>query len=124
MKDLVTAAILALAAATALTGAPAFAQQDAPGRDGGQGGCGALRRRPAVRAAADAQHRPGATLTYDYLRRSGISKGPFGPPLNDAITLKLQPGKNPDERNIDVQMFSGQNRFPAGPFRRTCPATP
>ncbi|KAB1080470.1 hypothetical protein F6X53_06750 [Methylobacterium soli] len=112
-----TAAILALAAATALTGAPAFAQQDAPPAvtaakaDAAPSAADLLFERPQLRNTA-----PGATLTYDYLRRSGISKGPFGPPLNDAITLKLEPGKNPDERNIDVQMFSGQNRFPAGPF--------
>ncbi|WP_407943109.1 hypothetical protein [Methylobacterium oxalidis] len=58
----------------------------------------------------------GSTLTYDYLRRSGIAKGPFGPPLNDTIKLTLEPGKTADARTIRVQMFSGQNRFPAGPF--------
>ncbi|MCJ2035874.1 hypothetical protein [Methylobacterium sp. J-068] len=59
---------------------------------------------------------PGTTLTYDYLRRSGISKGPFGPPLNDTIKLGVEPGNNADNRNIRVEMFSGANRFPAGPF--------
>jgi hypothetical protein len=28
---------------------------------------------------------PGSTLTYAYLRRSGISKGPFGPTMDDQI---------------------------------------
>lgn len=59
---------------------------------------------------------PGSTITYDYLRRSGISKGPFGPPLSDTVTLKLEPGKSPEGRDISVTMFSGMNRMPAGPF--------
>ncbi|MDF2598902.1 MAG: hypothetical protein K0Q54_1725 [Methylobacterium brachiatum] len=59
---------------------------------------------------------PGSTITYDYLRRSGISKGPFGPPLSDTVTLKLEPGKSPKGRDISVTMFSGMNRMPAGPF--------
>ncbi len=59
---------------------------------------------------------PGSTLTYDYLRRSGIVKGPYGPPLNDAIKLTIEPGKSAENRDIRVQMFSGGNRVPAGPF--------
>ena len=59
---------------------------------------------------------PGSTITYGYLRRSGIEKGPFGAPLQDTITLKVEPGKNPDARDIGVVMFSGLNRVPAGPF--------
>lgn len=59
---------------------------------------------------------PGSTLTYDYLRRSGIEKGPFGATLQDTLTLKIEPGKTPDGRDIGVVMFSGLNRVPAGPF--------
>jgi hypothetical protein len=59
---------------------------------------------------------PGSKLTYDYLRRSGIERGPFGPPLQDQIVLSVEPGKQPDARDIEVQMFSGLNRKPAGPF--------
>ncbi|MCJ2124812.1 hypothetical protein [Methylobacterium sp. J-077] len=59
---------------------------------------------------------PGSTITYDYLRRSGIAGGPFGPPLSDTVTLKLEPGKSPEARDISVVMFSGMNRVPAGPF--------
>ncbi|KQP92186.1 MULTISPECIES: hypothetical protein [unclassified Methylobacterium] len=59
---------------------------------------------------------PGTSLTYTYLRRSGISKGPFGPPLDDTIKLGIEPGNAAENRNIRVQMFSGANRFPAGPF--------
>ena len=59
---------------------------------------------------------PGSTLTYDYARRSGIERGPYGPPLSDAIKLTVEPGKSAESRDIRVQMFSGGNRLPAGPF--------
>ena len=59
---------------------------------------------------------PGSSITYDYLRRSGIAKGPFGAPLQDTVTLKMEPGKSPEARDISVTMFSGMNRMPAGPF--------
>lgn len=59
---------------------------------------------------------PGSTITYDYLRRSGIEKGPFGAPLKDTITLTIAPGKQPDGRDIQVEMFNGLNRRPAGPY--------
>lgn len=59
---------------------------------------------------------PGSTLTYGYQRRSGISKGPFGPAMDDRIKLTVEPGTVDDKRNIRVEMFSGANRFPAGPF--------
>jgi hypothetical protein len=59
---------------------------------------------------------PGSTITYNYLRRSGISGGPFGAPLQDTVALKIEPGKSPDARDIRVTMFSGLNRVPAGPF--------
>lgn len=58
----------------------------------------------------------GTTLTYGYLRRSGIAKGPFGPLLDDTIKLKIDAAAKPEDRNIRVEMFSGTNRFPAGPF--------
>jgi len=59
---------------------------------------------------------PGTKLTYGYIRRSGISKGPFGPPIDDTIKLGVEAGKSADSRDIRVEMFSGTNRFPAGPF--------
>ena len=59
---------------------------------------------------------PGTKLTYGYIRRSGISKGPFGPPMDDTIKLGIEPGKSAEGRDIRVEMFSGANRFPAGPF--------
>ncbi len=59
---------------------------------------------------------PGSTLRYVYSRRSGIAKGPYGPPMDDEIKLKIEPGKAAESRDIQVQMFSGANRAPAGPF--------
>jgi hypothetical protein len=59
---------------------------------------------------------PGSTITYDYLRRSGIAKGPFGAVLQDTVTIKVEPGKQADARDMQVEMFSGLNRRPAGPF--------
>lgn len=59
---------------------------------------------------------PGSTLTYGYVRRSGIAKGPFGPPIDDRIKLGIDAGSTSDNRSIRVEMFSGANRFPAGPF--------
>ena len=58
----------------------------------------------------------GSTLTYGYLRRSGIARAPFGPLLDDTIKLKVDAAAKPEDRNIRVEMFSGTNRFPAGPF--------
>lgn len=59
----------------------------------------------------------GSTITYDYMRRSGIEKGPYGPPLNDEIKLTMEPGKDDDTRTVRVRMFSGGHAVPAGPFR-------
>lgn len=60
--------------------------------------------------------KPSSTIRYAYLRRSGITKGPYGPPLDDEIKLTIEPGKTADNRDVKVQMFSGANRAPAGPF--------
>ncbi|GJE77456.1 hypothetical protein [Methylorubrum suomiense] len=59
---------------------------------------------------------PGSTITYDYLRRSGIVRGPYGPPISDEIKFTIEPGKSAESRDVRVQMFSGGNRIPAGPF--------
>ena len=114
MKCLVIAALL-LAAAPALAieaapPAPAAAPEKTnPGAT--PSASDLLFEQPQLKNAA-----AGSTLTYDYLRRSGIAKGPFGPPLDDTIKLTLEPGTGGDGRNIGVEMFSGTNRFPAGPF--------
>lgn len=112
MKGLVIAAAL-------LAAVPALAQEPAASPD-----ATAAKLNAAAPSASDLlfeqpqmRNAPaGATLTYGYRRRSGIAKGPFGPPLDDTIKLTLEPGKTADDRNIAVEMFSGANRFPAGPF--------
>ena len=117
MKFLMCPALaLALAAAPALaqeTPGPAPGQAPAPTKANVSAPTAAdlLFEAPQMRNAA-----PGSTITYDYLRRSGISKGPFGPPLNDTITFTVEPAKDADARTIRVVMFSGMNRVPAGPF--------
>lgn len=101
---------LSLSAPTLLSAAetPAPTQANATATPGA---ADLLFEQPQMRNAA-----PGSTITYDYLRRSGIAKGPFGAPLQDTVTIKVAPGKQPDARNMDVEMFSGLNRRPAGPF--------
>ncbi|MGU3474390.1 hypothetical protein [Methylobacterium sp. D48H] len=118
MRSLVVRGLAATSVALALAALPALAE-DAP--------------KPATVTPANAAAPPsaadllfdqphmkntvaGSTLTYDYLRRSGISKGPFGAPLEDTIQLKVAPGKTAEGRDISVVMFSGLNRMPAGPF--------
>ncbi len=107
-----------LAAAIALAGAPALAQAQRPAdaavvqaNTGTPNASDLLFEQPQMKNVA-----PGTTLTYDYIRRSGIEKGPFGPPLNDRIKLNVDAAAQPENRNIRVEMFSGANRFPAGPF--------
>lgn len=120
MKPIVLASVLILA------GCPALAQA-APGgaaANGAQAGSSVanaatdspsataiLFEAPQLKNAA-----PGSVITYDYLRRSGITKGPYGPPLNDEIKLTIEPGSADDNRTVQIQMFTGSNRTPAGPF--------
>nr|WP_244473868.1 hypothetical protein [Methylobacterium sp. Leaf112] len=113
MKSATLAALLMLAATSALaqstppTEAPAVAKAST----GAPNASDLLFERPQMQNVP-----PGTKLTYGYIRRSGISKGPFGPPLNDTIKLGVEAGQSADSRDIRVEMFSGANRFPAGPF--------
>lgn len=113
MRVLATTAL-----ALALTALPAFAEDAPKPATVTQANAAAppsaadlLFDQPQMKNAA-----PGSTITYNYLRRSGISGGPFGAPLQDTVALKIEPGKSPDARDIRVTMFSGLNRVPAGPF--------
>ena len=113
MRVLATTAL-----ALALTALPAFAEDAPKPATVTQANAAAppsaadlLFDQPQMKNAA-----PGSTMTYNYLRRSGISGGPFGAPLQDTVALKIEPGKSPDARDIQVTMFSGLNRVPAGPF--------
>ncbi|MDB5646593.1 hypothetical protein [Methylobacterium sp.] len=111
MKPVTIAALLMLASAPALAQATPEMPVATKASTAAPNASDLLFEQPQMKNAA-----PGSTLTYSYLRRSGISKGPFGPPLNDTIKLGIEPGKSADNRDISVAMFSGANRFPAGPF--------
>ncbi len=113
MKPVTLAALLMLAALPAAAqGTPAAeAPPVTQANTGTPNASDLLFEQPQMKNVA-----PGTKLTYDYVRRSGISKGPFGPPMDDTIKLGIEPGDKPDNRTIRVEMFSGANRFPAGPF--------
>ena len=58
---------------------------------------------------------PDASLLYRYERVSSLpSERVQG--LSDTIRLLLSPGSSADIRNVQVEMFSGAQRRPAGPF--------
>jgi len=57
----------------------------------------------------------GEVLTYDYHR---IASNPalYGPTFRDTIKLTIDKGSSNETRTIKVDLFSGANRRPAGPF--------
>lgn len=61
---------------------------------------------------------PGAKLTYDYSRKTYGSKD-YGGSFDDTIALTLDSSDKPADRNVEVRMFSGERRMPAGPFEDT-----
>ena len=111
-----------LFAAALLLASPVLAEPDAPKPEKaatpGQSAAELLFEAPQMKNAA-----PGSSIRYAYLRRSGIAKGPYGPPIDDSITFKIDAGKDADSRDIQVQMFTGARRAPAGPFENM-PANP
>lgn len=58
---------------------------------------------------------PGATLTYRYTRKTS-NEALFGPSFEDRIRLQLDKGGAADQRNVRVELFSGERRRAAGPF--------
>jgi hypothetical protein len=84
---------------------------------------GAVRAEDATQDAATllfeepqlATTHPGDVLTYSYSRQT-TDDAKFGPSFSDHIRLAIDKGDSPDGRNVDVQLFSGANRRPAGPF--------
>lgn len=58
---------------------------------------------------------PGTTLTYRYVRTSGIESA-FGPTVEDRIRLMVEPGDGPANRTLRVDLFSGPRHRAAGPF--------
>jgi hypothetical protein len=59
---------------------------------------------------------PGSTLNYTYSKKTSVPA--LGPSFDDVIVETLEKGGSGDaeRRSVDVQMFSGANRKPAGPF--------
>jgi hypothetical protein len=55
----------------------------------------------------------GSKITYGYARKTAPE---FGATFDDTIGVSLEPGDNPTSRKVEVQMFSGARRLPAGPF--------
>ncbi len=58
---------------------------------------------------------PGSTLTYDYLRRSGIENGPTVRRSMTRSSLRSSPAPVPTAA-ISAFRCLGSNRIPAGPF--------
>ena len=58
----------------------------------------------------------GSTLTYSYSKKTSVPA--LAPSFDDKIVEKLEKGGSGDaeRRSVDVQLFSGANRKPAGPF--------
>ncbi|MCI4680200.1 hypothetical protein K9U39_01255 [Rhodoblastus acidophilus] len=60
--------------------------------------------------------KPGDELDYSYSQKSS-DPAKYGDAFDDKIKLMIQKASHaPDERTVDVQMFSGERRKPAGPF--------
>ena len=59
--------------------------------------------------------RPGDVLSYSYSRKT-VDDAKFGPSFDDQIRLTVAAGDKPASRTLEVQLFSGGNRRPAGPF--------
>lgn len=60
----------------------------------------------------------GTTIIYDYARQT-FGTAEYGDHFNDTITLNVSAGENADSRAVEVQLFSGPRKRPAGPFEST-----
>ena len=59
--------------------------------------------------------RPGEVLDYSYERHSADAER-LGPSFTDHLRLTIDQGSDPGTRTVEVEMFTGANRRPAGPF--------
>ncbi len=59
--------------------------------------------------------KPGDILTYAYSRKTA-DPAQFGPSFEDRIRLVVDHGANEATRTVQVELFSGARRRPAGPF--------
>ncbi len=57
----------------------------------------------------------GTKISYRYARQTDGSAG-YGASFEDSVGLTLEAGGEIANRTIEVQMFSGERRVPAGPF--------
>ncbi|CAM5767235.1 hypothetical protein LMIY3S_02093 [Labrys miyagiensis] len=57
----------------------------------------------------------GEVLTYDYHRKTS-NDTLYGPSFEDKIKLTIDKGATEGTRTVDVVLFSGTHRQPAGPF--------
>jgi hypothetical protein len=62
-----------------------------------------------------AQSPPGTILAYAYSRKT-TDDAKYGHSFDDRVRLTLEAGAKPDERTVEVELFTGQNKRPAGPF--------
>jgi hypothetical protein len=58
---------------------------------------------------------PGTVLDYAYSRKTS-DDAKYGRSFDDRVRLILEAGAEPEVRTVEVELFTGQNRRPAGPF--------
>ena len=59
--------------------------------------------------------RPGATLSYRYIRKSA-NEALYGPSFEDRIRLRIEKGDAEATRTVRVELFGRERRRAAGPF--------
>jgi hypothetical protein len=60
----------------------------------------------------------GSKLSYAFSRKT-FGSAVYGESFDDVVKLSLEAGDDPQSRKVEVQMFSGSHRAPAGPFQST-----
>jgi hypothetical protein len=60
----------------------------------------------------------GTKISYDYSRKT-YGSVEYGDHFDDSINITLSAGETADSRKVDVQLFSGAHKLPAGPFDST-----
>ena len=107
--EILTSRLAAAALGCALLASIPFASSSARA-DAPPSAANLLFERPQLKAL-----KSGDDLTYAYTFHSS-DPTLFGPSFDDNIDLRIAPGAGPDTRNVDVRLFSGEHRRPAGPF--------
>jgi hypothetical protein len=60
----------------------------------------------------------GTKVTYDYSRQT-FGTAEYGEHFDDTVSITLSPGESAEARKVEVQLFSGAHKQPAGPFDST-----